>query len=246
MVAENMQRMEKQDEEFKPVFENALKKAATTALVGAYETTTSTLMVFFLAMVLYPDIQKRAQAVIDSVIGKNQLPTFEDRASLPYIDAVLRETLRWQPIAPLGAPHATSSADVYNDYFIPKGATVMSNTWAISRDEKRYPDACIFMPERFLDVNGALTDDDPAKYIFGLGRRRCPGQYTADASVWAAIVTMLATLDISSAKDDNGKVINFTPRFTTGLERHPVPFPCNISTRPHIHSELLDVVRTAV
>jgi len=59
-------------------------------------------MVFVLAMVLYPDVQKRARAEIDSVVGRDRLPTFDDRASLPYIDAVLRETLRWQPIAPLG------------------------------------------------------------------------------------------------------------------------------------------------
>jgi cytochrome P450 len=59
-------------------------------------------MVFILSMVLYPDVQKRAQAEIDSVIGTDRLPTFEDRASLPYVDAILRETLRWQPILPLG------------------------------------------------------------------------------------------------------------------------------------------------
>jgi cytochrome P450 len=59
-------------------------------------------MVFTLAMVLYPDVQKRAQVQIDSVIGRDRLPTFEDRTSLPYIDAVLRETFRWQPVVPLG------------------------------------------------------------------------------------------------------------------------------------------------
>jgi len=59
-------------------------------------------MVFVLAMVLYPDVQKRAQAEIDSVIGKDRLPTFEDRASLPYIDAIKQEVFRWAPVKPLG------------------------------------------------------------------------------------------------------------------------------------------------
>jgi len=60
-------------------------------------------MVFVLAMVLYPDVQKHAQAEIDSVIGMDRLfPTFEDRASLPYVEAILREVLRWHPIVPLG------------------------------------------------------------------------------------------------------------------------------------------------
>ncbi|KAG2116998.1 cytochrome P450 [Suillus discolor] len=231
MVAENLQRVEKQDKAFKSMFETALKNTAATAVGGGYETTTGMLMVFVLAMVLYPDVQKRAQAEIDSVIGRDRLPAFEDKKSLPYVDAVVRETYQWMPIAPLdypiGIPHATSSEDTYDGYYIPKddqwakcrtsGAIVMCNLWAISHDEKRYPDACHFIPERFIDINGALTDDDPVQYIFGLGRRICPGRYIADASMWSAIVTMLSTVDISSAKDDQGKAVDFTPKFATGI-----------------------------
>ncbi|KAG1825395.1 cytochrome P450 [Suillus variegatus] len=208
--------------------------------------TTSILMTFSLAMVLYPDVQRRAQAEIDSVVGRDRLPTFEDRPSLPYIESVFRETLRWQPIGPLGVAHASMSDDTYDGYFIPKGTTIMWNTWGITRDEKRYPDASRFMPERFLDVNGALTNDSPAGYIFGFGRRVCPGRYAADASVWSAIVTMLATVEFSSAKDDQGKVIEFTPQFTMGLFRSPMVFPCNISSRSRAHSELVNVFRTEV
>ncbi|KAG2336904.1 cytochrome P450 [Suillus weaverae] len=242
MVTENLQRMETQDGASKPMFEIALKRAVAAAVMGSYETTSSTLLVFVLAMVLHPDVQKRAHAEIDSVIGRDRLPTFEDRASLPYVESILRETFRWHPILPLGVPHATSSDDTYDGYFIPKGTTVMCNIWAISRDEKRYPDASLFMPERFLDVNGALTDDDPAGYVFGLGRRACPGRYAGDASVWSAIVTMLATVDFSFAKDEQGKVIDFTPHFNPGLVRSLTVFPCNISPRSHIQPGLVDLL----
>jgi len=126
--------------------------------------------------------------------------------------------------------------------WLSKGATVITNTWAIARDEKRYPNACHFKPERFIDASGSLTDDDPKEYVFGRGRRICPGRYTADASIWCAITTMFATLDISSAKDDQGNAVNFTPKFTTGLAYYPTTFPCSISTRSHFRSELLDVV----
>jgi len=122
----------------------------------------------------------------------------------------------------------------------------MCNIWAISRDEKRYHDACHFMPERFIDDDGKLTNDNPAQYVFGMGLRMCPGRHAADASLWAAITTMLATLNISLAKDDDGKAISFTPEFTTGVTRHPVTFPCSISARSEMHSELVDTVRTAV
>ena len=66
--------------------------------------TTSTLYVFLLAMVLYPEVQARAQEEIDSVIGEglNKLPEWDDRPSMPYIDAVINETLRWFPVVPLG------------------------------------------------------------------------------------------------------------------------------------------------
>ncbi|KAG1829826.1 cytochrome P450 [Suillus variegatus] len=233
MVADNLQRMEKQDEASKPMFEVTLKRAAAAAVFGAYETVSG-----------FPNHVRRAQAEIASVIGRDRLPTFEDRASLPYVEAILRETFRWHPILPLDlqVPHATSSDDTYNGCFIPKGTTDMCNVWAISRDEKRYPDASRFMPERFLDVHGVLTDDDPSGYVFGLGRRVCPGRYVGNASVWSAIVTMLSTMEFSFAKDDQGNPIDFTPQFNAGLVRSMAIFPCNLSPRSHVHSGLQDLL----
>jgi hypothetical protein len=60
-------------------------------------------MVFTLAMVKYPRIWKRAQTEIDAFVGTDRLPEFDDRSSLPYVDAIVRETMRWQPPAPLCA-----------------------------------------------------------------------------------------------------------------------------------------------
>jgi hypothetical protein len=56
----------------------------------------------FVALTLYPEVQKRAQAQIDSVISRDRLPTFEDRSHLPYIEAICKELLRWQTLLPLG------------------------------------------------------------------------------------------------------------------------------------------------
>jgi cytochrome P450 len=58
---------------------------------------------FFLALVLYPDVQKRAQAELDSVLARDRLPTFEDRPRLQYIDALCKELMRWQMVTPMGA-----------------------------------------------------------------------------------------------------------------------------------------------
>jgi cytochrome P450 len=59
---------------------------------------------FILAMRLYPNVMKKAQAEIDAVVGRERLPSFEDRDQLPYVRAVVKEVLRWRPVAPLGLP----------------------------------------------------------------------------------------------------------------------------------------------
>lgn len=77
-----------------------------------------------------PEIQKRAQAEIDSVVGHDRLPEFKDRDNLPYIEALLSEVFRWMTVTPLGGiPHASVNDDEYEGYFIPGGATVFPNIW---------------------------------------------------------------------------------------------------------------------
>lgn len=67
--------------------------------------TNSVLLTFVYLMMNHPEIQHRAQEEIDRVVGRQRLPDFEDRVSLPYVDAVLRETMRWHPVAPMGTFH---------------------------------------------------------------------------------------------------------------------------------------------
>lgn len=62
---------------------------------------------FILAMIAYPEVQKKAQEELDAVVGRDRMPTFADRDSLPYINACVREALRWRALTPMGAPHET-------------------------------------------------------------------------------------------------------------------------------------------
>ena len=99
-------------------------------------------------MVLYPEVQKKAQAEIDTVIGPNRFPDFEDRPSLPYISAVVKEVMRWHLVLPLGeiffyrhnytilicfeaAAHMAINEDEYDGYYIPKGTIVFGNSWSV-------------------------------------------------------------------------------------------------------------------
>ncbi|KIK96538.1 hypothetical protein PAXRUDRAFT_300373 [Paxillus rubicundulus Ve08.2h10] len=242
MVSDHLIRMRKLDPSQRLAYEDALKTAASTAYIASVETTSSSLMVFILAMVLNPHVARRAQEEIDTVVGRDRLPDFDDRPSLPYVQAIMRETMRWQPLVPL-IMHTATSSDVYKGIYIPEGVTVVANTWAISRDETRYPNASQFIPERFFASEGRLNDDDPAQFVFGFGRRICPGRHTADASMWIGIATMLATFHFSRAKDAEGNDVEFEPSYVNGVTRHPMDFPCSISPRSHISRTILQTGR---
>lgn len=64
-------------------------------------TTVSTLLNFILAMVLYPEVARKAREEIDRVVGTDRLPAMSDRPNLPYLECILLETFRWYPVAPL-------------------------------------------------------------------------------------------------------------------------------------------------
>jgi len=78
-----------------------------------------------------PEVQKRAQQEIDRVVGTDRLPDSGDRINLPYVDAIVKEVLRWHPIGPMGVPHVATQDDVYGGYLIPKGAMLLPAVWCV-------------------------------------------------------------------------------------------------------------------
>ncbi|OAX35687.1 cytochrome P450 [Rhizopogon vinicolor AM-OR11-026] len=227
VVADTMNSMNGFENE---VIEAAIKEAACIAFAGAHETTVGTILVFLLAMNFHPEVQAKAQADIDRVIGKDRLPDFNDRPALPYVDAILRETLRWNPVFPMGIPHATTTSDIYKGYFIPKGVTVIANTWAMTHNEEKYPNPDEFKPERFIREDGSLTSDTVPS-VFGWGRRACVGRHLGDAAVWIAITSFLATFSVHKALDEHGEEVPVVPKFSSGIAIHPETFPCRIIPR---------------
>jgi Cytochrome P450 len=106
------------------------------------------MITFVLAMVLHPEVVRKAHEELDTVVGQDRLPHISDKPSLPYVNAVLKEVLRWYPPTPLGlslrrsnelelpliifvlAPaHRLMVDDVYEGMFLPAGCLVSGNTW---------------------------------------------------------------------------------------------------------------------
>lgn len=114
------------------------------------DTTAAVFETFILALAAFPEIQRRAQEEVDSVFGPEEMPHMADGRNLPYLKACLLEILRWRPPLPTALPHANTADDMYQGYFIPKGTTLILNSWAISRDPDEFDDPDSFDPSRFL------------------------------------------------------------------------------------------------
>ncbi|KAL4908215.1 hypothetical protein BDW74DRAFT_188399 [Aspergillus multicolor] len=211
--------------------EQVIKWTAGSLYTGGVDTTVSALSCFFLAVALHPDVQRKAQEELDRVIDTTtRLPTFEDRPQLPYIDAIVKEILRWHPVAPMGIPHATSQDDFYEGYLIPKGSLIMPNIWGFGHDPATYKDPHLFNPSRFL---GESPELDPHDLTFGFGRRVCPGRLLADSTIFLTVAQSLAVFDFTS------KAGNARPEFLPGVVSHPVSYKLDVVTRSRRHEELV-------
>ncbi|KAJ2915834.1 hypothetical protein MD484_g4605, partial [Candolleomyces efflorescens] len=208
-----------------------MKFVAASMYGGGADTTVSAQYAFYLAMVLNPDVQKKVQAEIDTVVGNDRLPTHEDRPNMPYTNAVLTELLRWNSVAPSGVPHVAIEDGYIGGYFIPKDSMILANLWGILHDPTVYPDPFQFDPERFIATPGKEVQRDPRGACFGFGRRVCPGMYLAEASLWSTITMSLAVFNITNAIDENGATIIPVHENTSGTISYPKPYKCSIQPR---------------
>ncbi|EEB95276.1 hypothetical protein MPER_05777, partial [Moniliophthora perniciosa FA553] len=102
------------------------------------------------ATIFAAEYQERVHQEIISVIGKDRLPEYKDRDSLPFVECILQETLRWHPVVPLGVPHRSLADDMYKGMLIPKGTILLPNIHGMSRDKNVYSNPEVFDPTRFL------------------------------------------------------------------------------------------------
>ncbi|TFY79433.1 hypothetical protein EWM64_g4581 [Hericium alpestre] len=176
------------------------------------------------------EVQEKAQKELDAVVGNDRLPTINDRSRLPYIDATVKEVLRWNTVAPIGVSHGLVEDDIQDGYFIPKGSFIIPNIWKFLHDEQTYKDPFEFRPERFVASGKQGPEKDPRSAAFGFGRRVCPGLLFADSSLFLTCAMVLSMFNISKATE-NGVPITPKQEYVDGLISHPKPFNCSIKPR---------------
>uniref|UniRef100_A0ACD5VW40 Uncharacterized protein n=1 Tax=Avena sativa TaxID=4498 RepID=A0ACD5VW40_AVESA len=126
-------------------------------------------------LVRNPRVQEKVQEELVRVVGRDRVLLETDFPNLPYLNAVVKESLRLHPPTPLMLPHKASAAVKIAGYDIPKGASVTVNVWALARDPKVWDSPLEFRPERFLHENIDIKGCDYRVLPFGAGRRVCPG-----------------------------------------------------------------------
>jgi len=218
-----------------------LAYAVATPFGAGVETSSGTLLSFMLACAEFgPSFIPKAQQELDVVVGKDRLPTFDDYEDLPYIRAVVNETMRWRPVAVLGGtPHASTEDFEYNGMFIPKGSSIIPSLWSIHLNPDDFPDPHRFDPERFMQKR-----EYPGHWghsSFGFGRRICPGMHLASNSVFMNVARILWGFNVSKAKDADGKEIPVDIfAYSSGFNSLPLPFPVTITPRSPAHVAVME------
>ncbi|OJJ97582.1 hypothetical protein ASPACDRAFT_45673 [Aspergillus aculeatus ATCC 16872] len=210
---------------------------------GGSDTSSSLTLAIVQALTLHPEVQRKAHAEIDAVVGHARSPVWDDLARLPYINMIIKEGHRWRPILPLCFPHALGQDDWVDGKFLPKGTMVVVNTWGMHMDpdhrlNQKY-DPAKFVPERFAEhpalapeyVPGAWENRD--HYGYGVSRRICPGIHLAERNMFLAIAKLLWAFEFQPGPE--GEPCDSDP--VTGYQHGFLYCAKPYSTRPVLRSE---------
>jgi len=214
---------------------------------GGADTSSASILTLILAWVLWPEVQKKARAEIDAICGTERSPNWSDFEQLPYVNQIVKEGLRWRPVAPTALPHQLRQDDNFEGTFMPKDSIIFIGVWGLHHDKNHFTDPNTFKPERYdgydrLASHYAGSPDYMRRdhYAYGAGRRICPGMHLAERNMWRTAAKLLWAFEFSEAMDVDGKPIHLDPEaYTSGLTREPKPYKVQIKPRSVAHIETI-------
>ncbi|XP_055697776.1 probable cytochrome P450 304a1 [Phlebotomus papatasi] len=161
-----------------------------------------TLALFFQRLLLQPEILTKMQAEIDEVVGRGRLPELDDRINLPYVEATVREIMRFETLVPSSIPHKALVDCKFMGYDIPEGAFVVPGLYALHTDTKVWGDPKVFRPERFIGEDGKLSLKLDKSLPFGAGKRLCAGETFARNTLFLMISALAQNFNIRQPPSD--------------------------------------------
>ncbi|KAK1674584.1 putative cytochrome P450 oxidoreductase [Colletotrichum godetiae] len=215
---------------------------------GGADTTAAQLLTLILAFALHPKVQRKAQVEIDEACGSGRSPRWDDFSKLPYVNCIVKEGMRWRPVAVTALPHKVRQDDEYNGMLIPKDSTIFIPTWALHHTEENYPDAERFDPDRYLkhpklanDYAGSPEWENRDHYNYGAGRRICPGIHLAERNMWRIASKLLWAFEFADPVDPvTGKAMPLDPHaYNPGILQAPLEFDVRITPRSQHHVETI-------
>ncbi|XP_009762891.1 flavonoid 3'-monooxygenase CYP75B137-like [Nicotiana sylvestris] len=178
-----------------PLTMTELKALLMDMVVGGTETTSNTVEFAMAEIMNKPEVLRKLQQELETVVGKDNIVEESHIQHLPYLYAVMKEALRMHPALPLLVPHCPSETVTVGGYTVPKGARVFINVWAIQRDPFLWENPTEFLPERFLDNNWDYSGNDFNYFPFGSGRRICAGIAMAERMFMYSLASLIHSFD---------------------------------------------------
>jgi cytochrome P450 len=179
-------------------------------VVGGSDTSSNAIEFAFAEVMNKPEVMRKAQDELDRVVGKDSIVEESHMHKLPYLHAIMKESLRLHPVLPLLIPHCPSETCTIGGFSVPKGARVFVNVWAVHRDPSSWENPLEFKPERFLNSKFDYSGSDFNYFPFGSGRRICAGIAMAERMFLYFLATLLHSFDW---KLPEGKQMDLTEKF---------------------------------
>ncbi|CAI0386888.1 unnamed protein product, partial [Linum tenue] len=214
---------EDQDSEIKLTREN-IKAFIWDIFAAGTESSAITTEWAMAELINHPEILNRARKEIDSVVGKSRLVQESDIPNLPYLQAIVKETMRLHPAAPLIMRESSRDCEIQG-YKIPARTRLFVNVWAIGRDPNHWDEPLEFEPERFMDGKMDARGQHFEFLPFGSGRRVCPGTTLALHMVHANLAAMIQCFEwkVHGSTKSDGNIVDMEEGVGLTIPRaHPL------------------------